>query len=234
MATERTTRRAPSWLRPVVDAAMALVYLLQMMPGKLGNPPHELGGLLLVALFATHHALNRGWVRRLGRARDVRARLTLVGDVALTACVAGMAVTGVLMSRFAVPRASVPAVAHVARPLHGCCAYAGFMLVSLHVGLHARVLRGYAGVRGRLSVARAGASVMVVAALAFGGWAFVRLGVAGKLVGAPSFPDAMTPLGMQLLLHLALAMPFVLVGAFIDRGARRHGTRSRVPEGERG
>jgi len=216
----RSRGGAGHWLRPVVDASMAALYLLQMAPGKMGNPLHEVAGIALAALFVLHHVLNRRWVRRLGRTGSVRARLLLGSDVALTACVAGLVLTGVLMSRSAVPWASVPAVSHVVRPLHGACAYLGLMLMSLHVGLHVRVLRGYAGLRGKLTAARGLNVAALVATVALSGWAFVRLGVAGKLAGAPSFPDAMTPLGLQLVLHLALAAPFVLMGAIVDQSMR--------------
>lgn len=214
----------------MVDAAMAVAYLLQMVPGKLGNPLHELGGLAFVALFVVHHLLNRGWVRRLGHTRTARARLTMASDVTLTACVVGVAVTGVLMSRSLVPWAAVPAVAHVVRPLHGCLAYLGLMLVSLHAGLHMRALRGYVGLRGDEGHGGPMTAVALVAALTLGGWAFVRLGVAGKLALAPSFPDAMTPLAVQLAWHLSLALPFVLAGALIDGKAQRGGMSPRAQE----
>lgn len=195
---------------------MALVYLLQMAPGRTGNPLHEVAGLAFVVLLVAHHVLNRGWLGRLGQGDGPRARLLLVSDVALTASVAGVAMTGVLMSRSVVPWAAVPAVAHVVRPLHGCCAYLGLMLVALHAGLHVRVMRGYAGQRGEAASSPARDIVLLAVTIALGGWAFVHLGVAGKLVGAPSFPDGMTPLVVQLAWHLALAAPFVAVGALVD------------------
>ena len=201
---------------------MTVVYLLQMVPGKLGNPLHEVAGLAFVVLFVIHHVLNRGWLRRLGHARGSRARLVLVSDLALTACVIGVAATGVLMSRSAVPWAAVPAVAHVVRPLHGCCAYAGLMLVSLHVGLHLRTMRAYAGSRGTTGPRPVRYAALAVAAV-LGVWAFVRLGIAGKLLGQPSFPDAMTPLALQLAWHLALAAPFVALGALADDVTRGRG-----------
>ena len=206
---------APRWLRPAVDAAMAVVYLLQMVPGKMGNPLHEAAGIAFALLFVVHHLLNRGWMRRLGRSRDLRARVTLASDALLVVCAAGTALTGVLMSRSAVPWLSVPALAHVVRPLHGCLAYLGFMTVALHAGLHLRVMRGYAGLRRTKSASASLRIVLAVASVALGGWAFVRLGVAGKLAFAPSFPDGVTPLLVQLALCLALAAPFVTVGSLV-------------------
>jgi hypothetical protein len=102
------------------------------------------------------------------------------------------------------------------------------MLMSLHVGMHMRVLRGYARVRGQVASDRTKTAAALAAALALGAWAFVRLGVAGKLAGAPSFPDGMTPLGVQLALHLALASPFVLLGTIVDGLVRAKGQALRA------
>ena len=213
---------APRWLRPAVDAAMTLVYLLQMTPGKLGNVTHELAGIGFVVLFALHHVLNRGWPRRLVGRGSLRSRAVLAGDVVLLACVVGVAMTGVLMSRSVLPALALPAVSHVVRPLHGTLAYLGLMTCALHVGLHLRMMRAYAGGRGARRGAPAWRAPMQLAlSMALGAMAFVRLGVAGKLLGQPSFPDGMTPLALQLAWHLALAAPFVMVGSMLDEGGRR-------------
>lgn len=211
----RTTR-----LRLVVDAAMAITYLLQMLPGKLGNPLHELAGCLFALLFVAHHVLNWGWMQRLGRQRGLWVRVVMLSDVLLTACVLVTIATGVLMSRTLAPWAAVPAVAHVVRPLHGCSAYLGLMLAALHASLHMRILRGYTGLRAPARQRLPHGIAALALALIPGTWAFMRLGVAGKLAGLPSFPDAMTPLPMQVALHLALALPCVVAGALIDGAPR--------------
>lgn len=200
------------WLRPAVDATMTVALLLQMVPGKTGNQLHEATGAVFVALFVLHHALNWGWWRRLGKRAGLRSRCALLSDVLLTACVVGTALTGILMSRSLMPALAVAGVAHVVRPLHGALAYAGLMACAFHVGLHVRVLRGYLGKRGRVQVPW----VQPLVAVAIGIWASARLGVAGKLLGQPSFPDGMTPLVAQVLLHLALCLPFVVVGSMVD------------------
>lgn len=221
---ENRSRKAP-WLRIVVDASMTLLYLVQMLPGKIGNPVHELAGIALAALFVVHHVLNHGWMHRLGVRQGFRARFVLVSDLVLTLCMVGMVGTGVLMSRSALPWLAVPRVAHVVRPLHGACAYAGLMLLSMHVGLHARVLRGYVGLHGKATSLGMKTVIALVVAFAFGGWAFMRLGVAGKLAGSPSFPDGMTPLGVQLVLHLALCAPFVVMGSLVEELTRARGNQ---------
>lgn len=50
-------------LRLVVDAAMALVCLLQMAPYQTGGWYHEVSGLAFVGLLIFHHVLNARWLR---------------------------------------------------------------------------------------------------------------------------------------------------------------------------
>ena len=200
---------------------MTVALLLQMVPGKMGNRLHEATGAVFVALFVLHHALNRGWRKRLGSRSDLRSWCARVSDVVLMMCMVGAALTGILMSRSLVPVLAVPAVAHSVRPLHGTLAYVSLMTCAFHMGLHVRVVRGYLGKKGKINVPWAQPLITV----AIGAWAFVRLGVAGKLAGEPSFPDGMTPLALQLLLHLALCLPFTVAGVMIDvaaQGGKRH------------
>ena len=214
------------WLRPLVDAAMTVVYLLQMVPGHMGNLLHELAGLAFVVLFVIHHVLNREWLGRLARQQGLRSRLLLVSDIVLTCCVVGVAVTGILMSRSVVPVLSMASIAHVVRLLHGSFAYAGLMTMALHVGLHMRALRGYArrsGASGaqsqRGSLGGRVQFVLLMVCVVVGAWASMRLGVAGKLMGQPSFPDGMTPLPVLIAEHLAFCLPYLLLGALIDGGS---------------
>lgn len=204
--------RRVRWLRPMVDGAMTVVLLLQMAPGKTGNAAHEVLGIAFAVLFVLHHALNWGWVGRLRGQRTPRSRCALASDVLLTVCVVGLAATGILMSRSALPMLAVPTAAHVVRPFHSLFAYAGLMTCAFHVGLHVRVLCAYAGRRGVVRLPWA----LVVLCMACGLWAFARLGVAGKLLGRPSFPDGMTPLWVQLVLHVVLCLPFLALGSMVD------------------
>ena len=209
--------RQSVWLRPCVDAAMTLVYLLQMMPGKVGNALHEAVGIVFVVLFIVHHWLNRGWIRRMKRRHDLGSNVTFASDVLLAACMIGTAATGILMSRSAMPALSYPPLAHVVRPLHGACTYMGFMVMALHVGLHMHVIKGYARLHHVHAEVNARTHGLIAASVALGCWAFMKLNVAGKLTGQPSFPDAMTPFALQLVYHLALAAPFAMVGSLIAR-----------------
>lgn len=216
--------KTPRWTRPTVDMAMTLVYLLQMAPSRLGGVYHEFAGIGFVALFALHHLLNWGWLGRASKARGLVPRVNAVLDVVLTACVVGIAVTGILMSKHALVALSQPSLAHLARPLHACLVYLGLIVVSLHVGMHLPVVQGYA----RQATGRKKAAwpqwlrVFVVAAsFVVGVIAFGRLNVATKLTMGMSFPDGVTPLPLLLAWHLALAAPFVTCGSLLQQALRR-------------
>lgn len=208
------------WVRPAVDAAMTCVLLFQMLPGKTGNVAHELGGVAFFVLFAVHHGLNIGWFKRLCARGGARAALALASDVLLTVAVFGAALTGMFMARSVLAFMAVPSISHLVRPLHTCLSYAAFLLSAFHAGLHMRVLRAYVGARG--SERPKWALAAELAALALGTWAFVRLGVAGKLAARPSFPDAVTPLAVQLGLHAALAAGAATLGMLADDTLRPH------------
>lgn len=198
------------WARPVVDSAMALVYLLQMAPYQTGGWYHELAGIAFVFLLVGHHVLNARWLRAELRRRDW---LPLVLDAALLVCVSGVAVSGMLMAQH-VRLLRLGGMAHTVRPLHACLTYAGLMLVSVHAGLH--VLRR--GLDKLVPVARAGMSVVLAT---LGAYAFVSLNVQAKLTMGMSFPDGMTPLPMLVVKHGLLAGPFVLLGMAIAQTRRR-------------
>lgn len=199
---------------------MCVVYLMQMVPVHTGGLYHELAGIAFVALFVTHHLLNRGWFGRAVRSRGVVGRVNAVLDVALAVCVAGVAVSGVLMSKEVLPAISQPSLAHLMRPFHACLSYVGLIVVSVHVGMHVPILRGYAHLGGGAGKpwpvwARA---LLAVGCIAFGFIAWVRLDVTTKLTMGMSFADGVTPLPVLLLWHMALAAPFVACGSMMGTG----------------
>lgn len=198
------------WIRPAVDIAMALVYVLQMVPHQTGGWYHELAGIAFAVLLVVHHALNARWLRAELRRRDW---LPIALDVALLACVVGMAVSGMLMARH-VRLLRLEGVAHATRPLHACLTYVGLMLMALHAGMHLP----------RRALDRLPAVAKVVGAavvVGLGCYAFIRLDAPTKLTLGMSFPDGVTPLPMLVARHVLLAGPFVLLGVVIAHKRER-------------
>lgn len=191
---------------------MALTWLVQMAPSQTGGAYHEIAGICFAALFAVHHCLNRGWLKRARRGRMARVNAAI--DLLMFACVIGIAVTGILMGSHALPALAVSSLVHVVRPLHSCLTYAGLMLIALHTGLHAPVIAAYVRGRGKKEELPVWVTpCATVASLVLGAFAFVRLDVATKLTMGLSFSDGSLPLHVLVAWHLALAAPFVTLGA---------------------
>lgn len=124
-----------------IDAAMTLALLLLMAYGLVGEASHELIGMGMFALFAMHHVLNRHWIKTVPQGcytplRIVRAVLTLL--ILLT--MLGSMVSSVIISRYVFPFQAGFDITAQAENLHMLCAYWGFALMSLHLGMHWNML----------------------------------------------------------------------------------------------
>lgn len=122
--------------RPVLDAAMTMLLLVAMAYPITGNHVHELAGILLFAGFMAHNLLNRRWY---GTVLKVGGHPPQVLNTALNlllcAAMAGLLGSAVLISH--TRSGFIPVDGSlVARRIHVLCAYWGFVLMSLHVGMH--------------------------------------------------------------------------------------------------
>lgn len=123
-------------LKISVDAGMLLFFVLQMAYHITGNTLHEWLGTILFALFILHHIWNLNWYKTLfkGKYSAVRILMTSI-NVLLFAAMAGMMVSGVMLSRevfgFLNLRAGM-----FGRRLHMISTSWGYLLMSAHIGLH--------------------------------------------------------------------------------------------------
>ena len=91
----------------------------------------------MLVLFLEHHILNRGWYKSLfkGRYTPVRVFQICVDMLLLTAMLAQM-YSGIAMSRHVFAFLPIDGGMALARRLHILGAYWGFILMSVHLGLH--------------------------------------------------------------------------------------------------
>ena len=125
------------------DALMTLALLFLMGYQFWGEAAHEWAGVGMFALFILHHVLNLGWHKRLFRGKYTRSRLLMlcINALMLLAMLALM-FSGVVMSRHAFALLPIKGGLALARRLHILGAYWGFILMSLHLGLHWSSLLG--------------------------------------------------------------------------------------------
>lgn len=111
------------------------LYLMSYQPGR-GLFLHGVWGCILFALFLLHHVINGRWYGTLLRGKYVAMRIFFNGiNALLFIAMVGMAISSVLMSGD-VFTFSPFYQTQTARSLHVASTAWGFILMSLHVGLH--------------------------------------------------------------------------------------------------
>lgn len=130
-------------LKISIDFIMTVLLLFQMAYMLTGNTLHEWTGAAMLILFILHNALNVKWYGNLlkGRYSWVRIAQTII-NLALLLCMAGLMISGMMMSRVVFSFLSIEGGMGFARMLHMAAAYWGFLLMSVHLGLHWKMVMG--------------------------------------------------------------------------------------------
>lgn len=124
-------------VKVTVDNLMTLTLLFLMGYQIWGEAAHEWAGALMLLLFLAHYILNRSWYKGLFRGSYTfrRVLLTCVDMLLLVVMLAQM-YSGIVMSRHVFAFLPIESGMALARKLHILGAYWGFLLVSVHLGLH--------------------------------------------------------------------------------------------------
>ncbi len=207
-----------------VDAAMSASMLLLMAYGLVGETAHEWIGMGMFVLFAAHHVLNRRWIKAVPQGRYTPLRIVqtvLAGLIFL--CMMGSMVSGVVLSRHVFAFLPKHGGYEWAEKLHILCAFWGFVLMSLHLGMHWNTLLTMARKHLRPNPVRTWAlRIAGYAFAAYGAFAFVRRDVGLYLLLKSHFVffDHSEPLIAFLLDYLAVMALFVAVGYHLRRLCR--------------
>jgi len=130
-------------MRTAINILMTLLLMVAMAYHYTGPMWHEITGTAMFVLFILHNALNYRWYKSLAKGRYDAARvLMLVANCLLVADVLLLMLSGISMSfyvfSFLPASVSIPS----ARSIHLIASYAGFLLISFHIGLHMRGVFG--------------------------------------------------------------------------------------------
>lgn len=210
-----------------IDAAMTLALLLLMAYGLVGEAAHEWLGMGMFALFLLHHLLNRRWIRAVPQGRYAPPRIVqtaLAGLIFL--CMVGSMVSGIVLSRHVFAFLPKHGGYELAGKLHILCAYWGFVLMSLHLGMHWNMVLTM--MRKHLTPFKPRTWCLRLLAYlwaAYGAVAFVRRDVWRYLLLKSHFVffDYTEPLVRFLLDYLAVMSLFVLAGYWLARALRPKG-----------
>lgn len=220
----------------LIDLIMTAGLLFQMAYMLVGNTIHEWMGAGMFLLFLIHHGLNWRWYRNLlrGRYTPVRVLQTMVNFLVLL-CMLGLMVSGILLSRDVFVFLDVQGHSGTARILHMLSSYWGFLLMSVHIGLHwAMVLgmmRNAAGKKApgkekakEISPARKWGLRAIGAAVGiYGLYGFLKHDIASYLFLRSLFVffDGSQPLWLFLTEYLAIMCLWAQIAYYLARGLQK-------------
>lgn len=120
-----------------IDFLMTVLLLLLMAYQVVGETLHEWFGAAMLVLFLVHNILNIKWYKNLfkGKYKPVRILGTVL-NFAVLASILSLAYSGIVMSRHLFAFLPINRGMALARVMHLSGSYWGFVLISLHLGLH--------------------------------------------------------------------------------------------------
>ena len=124
-------------IKIIIDLVMTITLLLLMLFQITGQQAHEYLGMLMLVLFLGHNFLNRKWYRYLfkGKYKLYRCIQTVL-NICILMMMLGLGYSGMVMAQY-LPF-SISGSISLARRLHLACSYWGFVLMSMHLGMHLR------------------------------------------------------------------------------------------------
>lgn len=202
-----------------VDIAMTAALLLLMAYELVGEAAHEWIGVSMFVLFVLHHILNGKWSRNLlkGKYTPFRIWQTLLVLLVLVSMIGSMT-SGIILSEYAFDFLSIRGGRSWARTVHLLCSYWGFVVMSLHLGLHWSMMAGMAKKQfGALSRSRIWALRAVAAAIAvYGVFALVHREIGSYMFLKNEFVffNFEEPLVFFFLDYIAVMGLFVFLGHY--------------------
>lgn len=209
-----------------VDISMTIVLLLLMPYELVGQAAHEWIGIGIFILFIIHHILNGKWSRNAlkGKYSPLRVWQTILVLLVLAAMIGSM-VSGTILSRHALSFLPISGGRSFARRLHMLASYWGFVLMSLHLGLHWSMMMGMAkkAVKKSFAVRTWVLRILALAIAGYGVFAFVKREIGSYMLLKTQFVffDFDQPLIFFLLDYVAVMGLFVFIGHYLAELLKR-------------
>lgn len=165
-------------IKLAVDVFMTVTLFFLMGYQFWGKAAHEWIGTVTFVFFVFHHVLNGRWHKALFKGSYSALRiLTLCVDCLVLVCILVQMCSSIVISRYVFNFLPFDGGMSVARRLHILGAYWGFILMSLHLGIHWNVILGIVvKATGLKGISKAQSVIAFLAGLlvsAYGVWAFI-------------------------------------------------------------
>ena len=209
--------------KTAVDILMTLCLLFLMPYELIGEAIHEWIGAGMFLLFIIHHILNRKWTGNLTKGRYTPLRIIqTILVILILICILGSMVSGIILSRHVFAFLEIRGLSAPARVLHMTCAYWGFVLMSLHLGIHWGMMMGMAGkMFPKPSKARTWILRLAGIGIAgYGVYAFIKRDILSYLLMQVQyvFFSFEEPVIFFILDYMAAMGLFVFIGYYLRKG----------------
>lgn len=124
-----------------MDISLTAILILQMSYMKIGELTHEVLGILMFILFTIHLYLNKEWLNNINNGKYTLFRkIQMIINILAFSCMILMAVSGVIISKHIFSFFEINKGISLGRNLHIFASYWGFIVISLHIGFHWKVV----------------------------------------------------------------------------------------------
>ncbi len=224
----------------LTDLVMTILLLLLMARQITGDSAHEWLGAAMFVLWVLHHVFNFRWYTHLlpGKAEPLKklyppARIVrIIVNFLLLLSMLGTMISGVILSREVFAFLPISGGIALARPMHVLCAFWGFVLMAVHLGLHwSMVLAMFRRIRGpvsskflKIALPVAGGAVAV-----YGLYAFIKNRFLSYMLLTSSFVffDFERPLLLFFTEYIGIMGLFVFLAYYGSRIFRRPKSRTK-------
>lgn len=208
-----------------IDVIMTVLFMTLMAYHVTGNRLHEWLGVTLFVLFILHHILNAKWYTGLFKGKYPAGRILMLSiNFLLFAAMAGMMVSGIMLSRdvfgFLNLRAGM-----FGRRLHMVSTAWGYLLMSMHLGLHWGMMMGMVRKKIPMKSKWGGYAVRAIAILlsVYGVYAFVTRQLADRmfLLMEYAFFDYQEPAIFFFADYLSILILFAAIAYYLSKFLRK-------------
>lgn len=203
-----------------VDIMMTAALLFLMTYELIGQAVHEWIGIVIFVLFIVHHILNSKWSKNIlkGKYTPLRTLQTVIVIVVLLSMLGAM-ISGVILSRHALAFLSIRGGRSFARTLHMLSVYWGFVVTSLHLGIHWNMMVSAARkfVKKSSEIYKWILRIFVVIIFGYGIYAFIKRDISSYMFLKNQFVffDFEELLFFFILDYMAIMGFFICIGHYI-------------------
>ena len=219
-----------------IDILMSIVLLLLMAYQVVGDYLHEICGTSMLVLFLVHHILNARWYKGLLKGKYMPQRtISTVVNAALLIAMLSLAYSGIVLSRHVFDFLPITRRMALARVMHLSASYWGFVLMSLHIGIHwgmmVGMFRKLAGGRKRPVLAWI-ARVLAVAVAVYGAVCFWRADILSYMFVKVEFVffDYEKSAALVFAEYIAMMGFWIFAGYYVQKGIGRLAAGNRKKE----